>query len=104
MPPDGEQAVPRRTATGELDPSVLYMTVPLGASPSSTVRVKIANNLWDVVTVPPSLKAGDVMQLNVTGRLSRKRPRDHAMNEFSGGEGEQVPESDPLALHRPTTW
>ena len=96
LPPDGEQAVPRRTASGTLDASVLYIAVPIWASPGSMVHVKIGGNQWDLVTVPPHLKAGDVMQLNVARQDAQgsKRQRTHD-GDFGRGEGEE--QSEPNA-------
>jgi len=73
LPPDGGIPVPRRGSDGEPDPSVLYMTVPAGASPGSDIRVMVSIGAWDTVHVPDNLAPGDIMQINVAASENKRK-------------------------------
>ena len=41
------------------------MTVPMGTTPGSQIRVRTSSVTWDLVHVPEHLRPGDIMEILV---------------------------------------
>lgn len=67
LPPDGAKPIPLPNTAGRIDPSVLYLTIPVGLAEGDEFVVPMSRGLEATITVPPGKSEGDVLCISAFG-------------------------------------
>ena len=88
LPPDGAKPIPLPGADGQIDPHVLYLTVPIGLAGGDTFTVPMGRGMEAKVVVPPGKQEGDV--LAISAHAGRRSGAAHEAPRSAEAEEEEM--------------